>query len=102
MAYRLAISRQADSDADAVYAWMAKDSASRAAKWYRGLLDAIETLRESALRHGFAPERETLQIDLRQMLYGKRRNIFRILYTIDDDTIVVLHIRHAARRLLEE
>jgi plasmid stabilization system protein ParE len=81
---------------------MAKDSPSRAAKWYRGLLEAIETLREKALQHGFAPERETLQIDLRQLLYGRRRNVFRILYMIDDDTVVVLHIRHASRQLLEE
>jgi plasmid stabilization system protein ParE len=102
MAYRLAITRQADSDADAAYEWMAKQSLSRAAKWYRGLLQAIESLRENPLLHGFAPEREALKIDLRQMLYGKRRNVFRILYTVDDDTVVVLHIRHAARRLLEE
>ena len=102
MAYKLAITRQADNDADRGYDWLVKSSPSRAAKWYRGLLAAMESLRENPLQHGFAPEREILHVELRQMLYGKRRNVFRILYTVDADTVVILHIRHAAQQLLSE
>ena len=62
----------------------------------------MESLRTDPLRHGFAPEHEDVQVGLRQLLYGKGRNVYRILYTVDEDTVVVLHIRHAARQLLDE
>ena len=101
MAYKLAISRTADADADDAYLWIARDSVVRAGAWYRGLLAALETLRENPYQHGYAPEREILHLDVRQMLYGKRRNVFRVLYMVEEDTVVVLHIRHAARRPLE-
>jgi hypothetical protein len=35
------------------------------------------------------------------MLVGRRRNVYRILYTIEGDVVTVHHIRRAARDWLK-
>ena len=47
--------------------------------------------------HGLAPENGLVTTEIRQLLFGKRQNIYRALFTIHDDAVYVLHIRHAAR-----
>jgi hypothetical protein len=47
-----------------------------------------------------APESELLGVPLHQLLYGKRRNRFRIVFRIYDEAepvVRVLAIRHGAR-----
>jgi plasmid stabilization system protein ParE len=34
---------------------------------------------------------------LRELLYGRRRNVYRILFTIDGQTVNILRVRHAAQ-----
>jgi plasmid stabilization system protein ParE len=34
---------------------------------------------------------------VRQMLYGRRRNRYRIPFTVRDDTVQILRVRHGAR-----
>jgi hypothetical protein len=40
--------------------------------------------------------------EIRQLLYGRGRNRYRILFTIGEEAVHVLHIRHGARRYLHE
>jgi len=37
---------------------------------------------------------------LRELLYGRRRNVYRILFTIDGQTVNVLRVRHSAQNRL--
>jgi hypothetical protein len=39
---------------------------------------------------------EALGCEVRLLLYGKRRGVYRILFSIVDDTAWVLRIRHSA------
>jgi len=43
-----------------------------------------------------------LGFDLRMLLYGRGRHVYRILFTIDGDTVNVLRVRHAAQDWLTE
>jgi mRNA-degrading endonuclease RelE of RelBE toxin-antitoxin system len=40
---------------------------------------------------------------LRQLRFGKRRDVYRILYSIDEERqiVTVLHIRHSAQAALK-
>jgi hypothetical protein len=38
--------------------------------------------------------------ELREMLFGRRPNVFRTLFTIDGDAVRVLRVRRATRRSL--
>ena len=44
-----------------------------------------------------ADEAADLGIELRQTLFGKRRHVYRILYTFDGDTVHIHRVRHAAQ-----
>lgn len=69
-----------------------------AEKWLNGFVAALFTLVTDPRSHGLAHENDHFSCELRQLLYGRRRN-YRALYTIRDDRseVVILTIRHAAQ-----
>ena len=102
MTYEIKISSEADAEADEVYEWIARDSLQNASRWYLRLFDAIQTLSENPQRCPLAPDNNAFDDDVRQLLYGKRRGVYRILFTISGNAVHVLNIRHAARKYLGE
>ena len=80
---------------------MEQRSPENAEKWFDGLIDAIESLHKSPKRCSLALENEVFLEEIRQLLYGKGRNTYRILFTVSEQVVDVLHIRHSARQLLE-
>ena len=44
-----------------------------------------------------AVEHEIFPEEVRQLLYGKSKNIYRVLFTIRDTTVYVLYVRHTAQ-----
>jgi hypothetical protein len=42
-------------------------------------------------------EYEIFSEEIRQLLYGKSKNIYRVLFTIRDVTVYVLYVRHSAQ-----
>ena len=99
MTYRVHVTATAKAEADAAYGWLA-ERMSRAADWFNGLVDAVESLAEMPARCGLARENRHFDEDVRQLLYGKRPHVYRILFVIRGDVVYVLHVRHAARKAL--
>ena len=100
MTYSIDITDKALAEIDEALGWYAERSISAAIRWYVRLRQAIRSLDENPERFGLAPESEWYP-DLRQMLYGKRRGVYRVLFKIRGDEVVVLRVRHSARDLLE-
>jgi plasmid stabilization system protein ParE len=71
---------------------------------YAGLLTAIDSLTKMPKRCPLARENEYFSNEIRQLFYGKGRNLYRILFTILEDenvsTVRILHIRHSAQQTL--
>jgi plasmid stabilization system protein ParE len=100
--YRLRITARAVADADEAYAWIAEHfSPAKAESWYEGLFKQMATLTRLPLRCPLAAESDKFPEELRQLLYGKRNNKYRIIFTIRDADIVVLFIHHSSRDELE-
>jgi plasmid stabilization system protein ParE len=100
--YRLRVTARAVADADEAYAWIAEHlSPVQAERWYQGLFKQTETLTQQPLRRPLAAESDQLPEELRELLYGKRKNKYRIIFAIRDDDVVVLYVHHAARKELE-
>lgn len=97
MAFQVRYSRAAYADIEAALAWRAKQSLRAAEKWHCGFLTKIDTLGEAPERCPLADEAADLGIELRELLYGKRRNVFRILFVIEGATVQVVRIRHGAQ-----
>jgi mRNA-degrading endonuclease RelE of RelBE toxin-antitoxin system len=45
-----------------------------------------------------APENADVPFEVSQVLYGHKPHQYRVLFTIEADTVVVLHIRPGRRR----
>ena len=99
MTYPVLITRRAAADLEEAYRWYAERSPQRAVGWYNGFLDALDRLATNPQRCPLAPEDSKFPIEVRQLLYGRRRS-YRALFTVRPDAVVVLHIRHTARREL--
>ena len=107
MNYRIEISSVAEAEADTTFLKMSQViSPDKARRWYEGLLQAIESLSAMPKRCPLARENKYFSQEIRQILYGRGRNSYRILFTIvegkDVSTVRILHIRHAAQQTLGE
>lgn len=104
MTYKLHIAKRAEQDCDDTFEWYRRNySESFAVRWYSTISKSIRDLIENPLRYGFARENDRFPFELRELLYGRsKKNRHRILYTVEEKTVYVLHIRHSARDELDE
>ena len=65
-------------------------------------MNAIASLQEKPRRCSLATENEVFSEEVGQLLYGKLRNRYRILFTIRADIVYVLFVRHTSQALLTE
>jgi hypothetical protein len=65
------------------------------------LQDAIASLAQFPERCALAPESTVFPFEVRHLLYGHAPHVYRILFTIEDKTVYVLHIRHSRRQPLK-
>ena len=105
MKYRTELATTAKVDILGQARWL-RDEASPAVaeKWLTGLYKAIGTLQTRPSRCPLAAENHKFPEEIRVLLYGrpgKRKHKHRIIFTIRDDTVYVLFVRHTARDELE-
>jgi toxin ParE1/3/4 len=98
MAFRVSQTYQAHADLNDVLQWLLEQQAGDPGlRWFDGLQEAIETLSEHPHRCGLATESESFGFEVRQLIHGRKPHLYRVLFTIEDDTVVILHIRHGRR-----
>ena len=108
MAYRVEISAPALIDAEKVFLWIRENSPEKAKDWYEGLLKAIFSLEQFPKRGSIALESKDLGLEIRQLLYGKKKQAFRILFSISvdfetrEDIVQIYRIRHISRSYLND
>ena len=97
MTYNVIIESQAMKNLETIVVWIAEENERAARHWYVEMVAAIESLKNLPDRCPVAPESELFAREIRQLLHGKHRNKYRILFTLVGDTVHILHIRHGAR-----
>lgn len=102
MIYRVIIQPNAEAELDSAYLYRYQRAPQAVARWFAGFVEAINSLAQFPERCLFAPENGHFPEEIRQLLYGNGRDVFRILFTIQGDTVHVLHIRHGAQRYLHQ
>jgi plasmid stabilization system protein ParE len=101
MTFRVDISADAEQEAESILNWLlAEHAGDTGLRWFLYLYDAIDSLERMPSRCTLAPENEDFPFEVRQLIYGRRPNQYRILFTIEGDTVKVLHIRHGRRNTL--
>ncbi|HVJ67402.1 MAG TPA: type II toxin-antitoxin system RelE/ParE family toxin [Caulifigura sp.] len=102
MTYRIILTGPADRDIrDCIRWWRINRSSEQAARWADRVFPALASLRQSPERCIPAPESDLFATGLRQLHFGVgRRTTHRILFTIVDDEVRVLRVRHIAQQEL--
>ncbi len=99
--YRVEILPQALRDVEEAYRWIESNiDSTTAASWYYELLSCVQSLETMPKRCAIAPEGKEFQMEIRQLLVGKKR-AYRVLFTVDETTVYILHVRHSKRAPLE-
>ncbi|MAT14424.1 MAG: hypothetical protein CMJ46_04050 [Planctomyces sp.] len=73
---------------------MRNDSPLNAVRWRKKLYEIADTLSQFPEGCSLALENEFVDFEVRQKLHGS----YRILFTIAGDRVIILHVRHGARR----
>jgi plasmid stabilization system protein ParE len=92
------LSDKAEPDLEEAYVWALQHAPLTAKEWRERFLQALLSLADTPERCAFAAEEKKLRCGLRQFLFGKKPNVFRVLFTIADAEVRILTIRRAARR----
>lgn len=100
MNYRVEIMPRAKCEITASYDYIAQRAPQAAQRWVDGIFAAIHSLAIQPQRFGLAEEAGDFKYEIRQMLYGRKRN-HRVIYSIKDDLVSVLAVRHAAQDALD-
>ena len=99
MEYAVNLSDRAERDLDELFRYLDAANSNAARKWFNGLENAIGKLARFPRRGSRASEGRKIGRSIRQLLYGGKPDVYRVLYEIDSraKTIYVLAIRHGAR-----
>jgi plasmid stabilization system protein ParE len=96
--YRVDVSDTAEQEADTVYLWMQTNRGlSQADRWYRGLYQAYQSLTTFPNRFEAVPHRQ----DVRRMLYGQYRVLYRVIepdVPEEEGIVRILRVLHGARQ----
>ena len=96
MAYHVEIANSAQTEADEILNWLiAQHAGETGLRWFRALYDAIDSLSNFPERCSMAPEKNEFSAEVRQLLYGRKPHQYRILFTIEGETVQIIHIRHS-------
>jgi plasmid stabilization system protein ParE len=97
MAFQVVFHPQARSDIAAAVRWLARSNSAAAARWRTGVFRIVQNLETNPALYPMADEAPELGLDLRELLYGRRQSAYRILFTIERQTVNILRVRHAAQ-----
>jgi len=97
MTFQVEITPIAETQIEKAYCWYRERNSELADHWFRGLMNKIATLQEKPRRCPLAVEHEIFLEEVRQLLYGKSKNVYRVLFAVRDTTVYVLYVRHSAQ-----
>lgn len=77
--------------------YIAQDNPQRASSWITEIENKVMKLDQFPEAHPFARENDNHDVELRQLVFGRGRNKYRIIFTVQSKEVVVLDMRHAAQ-----
>jgi hypothetical protein len=99
MAFRVETSEAFEHEVEALLEWLtsSRNAGETDVRWFLALREAVESLSMFPARCPVAPENASFPFEVRHLLYGRKPHLYRILFTIEGETVYVLHLRHGRR-----
>ncbi|MGD0224533.1 MAG: type II toxin-antitoxin system RelE/ParE family toxin [Terriglobia bacterium] len=100
MTYLVESAARAVRDLESLYVEKNAAESHAAARWFNELELAVYALASYPHRCPIAPEARRAKRKLRNLPYGKKPHVYRVIYEVDESrqAVLVLTIRHSARR----
>src|SRR5258706_10465329 len=98
MAYRVRLTPRAARDADLIYRRVTVEVPFPGLRWYDKLIRTLESLDTFPERGQIVEDFSRAGHLVRRILFGRKPHVYRIYYSIEGETVLILHIRHGARR----
>lgn len=95
MSFQVQVAARAKRDVRKIIRWIAEHSPGQAALWHFDFLAAVDSLQNFPARCPVVRESAESK-ELRQLLFDK----YRIIFSIEDETVVILHVRRQRQRPL--
>jgi len=92
----------AQRDIAEAHLWLTEQSPAAADRWFDSVYHTIGSLELFPERCPLAPESKFLNVEIREILHGRRRHKYRILFTVSKGNVHILHVRQGARLALGE
>ena len=96
--YDLVVHSDALEDLRRAYTFVRRHAPQTVDRWFERLFVSTKTLESNPQRCPIARESARVAIEIREFHFGRRPNLFRILFTIDDNKVRILKIVRAQRR----
>jgi plasmid stabilization system protein ParE len=101
MTHAIVVLPEANRDADRIFEWIENQSREGAGRGYAAFLKTLESLKNNPDRCGRAPEAALVAAEIRQITFKTRRGgVYRILFLVCDDEVLILHVRGPGQPLL--
>ncbi len=99
MAFHVSITREGEQEAKDILEWLHSQQAGETGlRWFEGLKTAIVSLAEMPERCPLARENKEFSFEVRNLLHGRKPHVYRVVFTVEGDTVYILHIWHGRRR----
>ena len=98
MTYLVEFAARAVRDLEILYVEKNAAESHAAARWYNQLELAVYALASYPHRCPVAPEARRMKRELRNLLYGKKPHVYRVIYEVDEGRQAVLVLTHSPRR----
>lgn len=96
--HKVIIHTDAIGDLRRYYRRVYADSPDQSTQWYRRLLVTAKSLERLPDRCPVSRESARVFFEVRELLFGRKPYVFRILFTIDGETVRILRIVRAQKR----
>ena len=94
MRYQVRVTQEAEDHISSIVRYISEDSPQNAWRWRIRLRERLRSLKDFPERNEIAFRASDVGHDVRHTFFG----VYRILYAVDVNTVVILGIRHGARR----
>lgn len=98
MRYSVLMTDEAEAEIDNIFRHIARDKPNAAGRFVERLRNQILALDQSPRRCPVAPEDGIEGLHIRHLIHRP----YRVIFAIDGKTVVILRVRHGARRPIEE
>jgi plasmid stabilization system protein ParE len=97
MTYRVVVMPRAEHDLRTISQYIRRNAPRAAGRWLKRARQAARSLAHHPARCPLAPESASFDEPVHQLLFGSgNRGTYRFLFTVMDETVYVLHVRHGS------